>query len=885
MKLEKDLMKKPFWALSVEDCMMILKSSLLGLTNEDVDERVDIFGKNKIITKKRFIKTKIFLRQFSSPLIYILGIAGLVTLFLGDFNDAAFIFIAVAINTSLGFYQEYKAEKSLEGLSNYLEEKATVVRNGRVKEVNIEELVPGDIINFLSGDSVPADCRIVHSINLLVDESILTGESLPVEKSARAVGVSASLGDRKSMLFSGTAIAEGVATAMVVSIAKETELGGIASLITEIENGTTPLQKNINSLANKLGIVVIFLSLCVFLLGVYYEHTLLEMFTLAVAIAVAAVPEDLAIAMTVILSAGVSRLAKRNGVVRKLLSAETLGDTSVILTDKTGTLTESKLNLAGVEAPNIEDDLNLVMRQNAILKYAILATDARVENPEANIDDWKIVGKPLDSALIRGAAKSFQIDEETVRKGIVTVDRIPFNSENKFSAVKVKEGEKTKTIMIGAPEVILNLCKTFYWNGQRKISKDEKSDLLRGINKDASQGYRIISVAASDRDMRLDEIKDVDGFSYLGNILLKDRVRKDAGFVIKEIEKEGIKTVIVTGDHTGTAIAIAKELGMSIDQNSVIEQRELDLIDDDELEGRLRTIKIFSRVNPVSKVRIAKIFQKLGNVVAMTGDGVNDAPALKQADVGISIGSGSGVAREASDLVLLDDSFRTIVFAIDEGRRILQNIRKVVVFTLLDLFDELILVGGAILLNLPMPISAIQILWVNFITDSLPTISIAYEDEILDSEVIRKKISRKSIFDKEVKFLIWVIGLMTSLFLFALHVFLLEYGFAESIVKTFIFASFGIYTLLLIFSVKSLDKNIWEYNPFTNRFMNFSSVVGLLLMLLAVYAPTLQKLLNTVSLPTPWLIAAFGVSFLCQALVEVGKYIFINRIYKPKNTR
>ncbi|HBM45812.1 MAG: ATPase, P-type (Transporting), HAD superfamily, subfamily IC [Parcubacteria group bacterium GW2011_GWF2_38_76] len=878
-KIDKDTIKNPFWAMSAEDSVAILRSSYLGVSNQEVSERKKIFGKNKIISQKQFVVLKLFLRQFESPLIYILVLAGIVTLLLGDFSDAIFIFTAVFINVSLGFYQENKAEKALESLANYLEIKTRVIREGKIKEINIEELVPGDIINFSSGDSIPADCRIIQSNNLLIDEAILTGESLPVEKGVRTVGLRVGLGDKKSMVFSGTSVVEGLGSAVVVSTGKDTELGLIASLMASIKDEVTPLQKNINSFANKLTIMVLLLSFMVFVLGLFYEYSILEMFTMSVAIAVAAVPEGLAISLTVILAVGVERLAKKKGVVRRLSSSETLGDTSVILTDKTGTLTMAKMNLVRVEVPYLENQNNLLDYQKEILKFAILCTDARVENPEAPISEWRVIGKSLDSALIIGAAKNFELKEFDIRKRASVIDRLPFNSSNKFSAVKIREGEIESTLMIGAPEVVLKMCHNFYWNGKNAISDKERSDLLKEVHKNAGDGYRIISVAFSEKNKntQLKDIKKIDGFYYLGNLLLKDPIRKEVGQAIKEIQKEGIRTIIVTGDHTGTAKSVAREIGMDIDENSVIEQHELDLLSDEELQAKLSSVRIFSRINPESKVRIARLFQNNGHVVAMTGDGVNDAPALKQADVGIAIGSGSGVARESSDLVLLDDSFHTIVSAIDEGRRILQNIRKVLVFCLTSLFDELILVGGSIILNIPIPLNALQILWVNFIADSFPAVSLSYEDEKNKEEIIRRKISRESVFDKEVKFLVWVIGILTSILLFSLHVIMLKLGIEEGLVRTFIFASFGIYTLMLIFSIRSLDKNIWEYNPFSNWLTNLSSAVGLLLMFVAIYFPPAQALLDTVSLPEPWILSVFGVGFSCIVMVEVGKFIFIRK--------
>jgi len=874
-QINKNSIKEPFWTISVEDSIAILKSSTFGLSDTDILERRNIFGENKIISEKHFISLKIFLRQFKSPLIYILTIAGLVTLLLKDYNDAIFIFIAVAINTLLGFYQENKAESALSGLTNYLQKRTKVLRNGRVKEIFIEELVPGDIINFSSGDKIPADGRIIHSNNLIIDESVLTGESLPAEKNTRETKLKSSLGDRKSMVFSGTLVADGLGSAIITSTGANTEFGIISSFLTNIKDEATPLQKSINVFSHKLTWAVLVISVLIFILGLYYNYSVFEMFMMSVAVAVAAIPEGLTIAITVILAVGVERLAKRKGVVRKLLSAETLGDTSIILTDKTGTLTEGKMNLARIDIPFMDNLLPEVDYRNTILKFAILCTDAQVENPDSPIDDWKIIGKPMDTSLVKEAAKNFGLKEFELRKEIPIIEKLPFNSRNKFSAVRVAEDGGEKILLIGAPEIVLGMCSSFYWNGKKVMTDDEKKIILQDIHKNASAGYRIVAVTSTCKKINFANIDTISDLEYLGNILLKDPVRKDVGGVIKEIDDDGIKTVIITGDHTGTAISVAQELGMKINSDSVLEQHELDLMDDEELKARLRNIKIFSRIDPQSKVRITKMFQSLGYVVAMTGDGVNDAPALKQADVGIAIGSGSEVAREASDLVLLDDSFNIIVSAIDEGRKILQNIKKVLVFCLLDLFDEIILIGGAIILGIPMPLTAAQILWVNFITDSLPAISLSYEDEKVDGKNLRGKVSRSSIFDNDMKVLILGVGVLTSVFLFVLYYVLLKLGIDENLIRTFIFASFGIYTLMLIFSIRSLDKNIWEYNPFSNKFTNISSFLGIVLMIMAIYIPVLQRLLSTVSLSLFWLVAVILVGFICLAMMETVKFFII----------
>jgi Ca2+-transporting ATPase len=529
--------------------------------------------------------------------------------------------------------------------------------------------------------------------------------------------------------------------------------------------------------------------------------------------------------------------------------------------------------LSRIDSPFLDIKEDLLKCQETILGFAILCTDARVENPESPIADWHMIGKSLDVALVKEAAIKFGLKEFEIKKKVSIIDRLPFSSENKFSGVRIKQKNEESSLFIGAPEVILKMCHNFYWNDKKIISIAERKNILKSVQQDALSGFRIVSVAFSANATDLNNPKKNDKLLYLGNILLKDPVRKEVGWVISEIEKDGIKTIIMTGDHTGTAISVARELGMVIEKDSVLEQRELDLINDDELRSRLLKTKIFSRVTPQSKVRITKMFQSLGYVVAMTGDGVNDAPALKQADVGIAVGSGSEVARESADLILLDDSFNTIVSAIDEGRKILQNIRKVLVFCLIGLFDEVLLIGGAILLNISIPLTAAQILWVNFITDSLPAMSLSYEDEKQKGQAIRGKIHRESIFDNKVKFLVWVVGVITSLLLFFIYYFLLQFKVNIELARTFTFASFGIYTLFVVFSVRSLDKNIWEYNPFSNKFVNAGFIIGMFFMLVAVYNPIAQKLLGTTSLSLGWMSMVFGISFLCLFIMETGKYI------------
>ncbi|MBI5147835.1 MAG: HAD-IC family P-type ATPase [Parcubacteria group bacterium] len=878
MSVSRDVINQSFWALPTEDVLILLETRSSGLLDGEPADRRAIFGPNVIEKKKRLIGLKIFFRQFKSPLIFILVIAGFMTAFLNRPKDAVFIFIAVVINSALGFYQESKAEKALESLRAYVKEKARVTRGGLEKEIDAKELVPGDIVNLAAGDRVPADGRLIFSDNLFSDESILTGEALPVEKHSEPVTFQAALADRRSMVFSGTLITEGRGTAVISATGGLSQIGAIASLVGEIKEEATPLQRAIGSFAARMTIGLIILSFLVFLGGVAAGYSAFDMFLMGVAIAVAAVPEGLPIALTVILAVGVERLAAKKGIVRKLLSAETLGNVSVILTDKTGTLTQAKMELINVAIPFLEQNGKRHRElQEFILKAAILDGNAAVENPAVAPAEWQIVGRALEKALIKGAALKFKIFQSLLLKEAVVGDRLAFSSETKYSAAVAKIGKRNFVLMMGAPEIVLGASYFLYWNGEW-FSKDRKKAALQEIDEAAYRGERILAVAvreiASGDDVVLKNLGKTGGMSFLGTVSFKDPVRIGLDKALREIENAGVKTVIVTGDHRGTAEAVAKELGMAVGEGSVIDQRDLDLMSDEALKARLPAIRIFSRVTPLAKVRIAAAYQNAGETVAMTGDGVNDAPALKQADIGVGLGSGTDAAKGAADIVLLDDNFETIVAAIGEGRQIFQNIRKVIVFLLTDLLDELIIIGGSLIAGVALPLSALQILWVNFFTDSFPAVALAFEK---DGSLSQKRARRSSLFDSQMKFLIWVMGILTSVFLLVLYLWLLRAGFHEALVRSFLFASFGTYTLFLIFSVRRLDTSIFNYNPFSNKYANAGALFGMILMAIAVYLPFFQNLFGTVSLPLVWLLGVFAVGFASIAAVEFGKWLFIRK--------
>lgn len=845
------------------EVLEILETSFVGLDDAAVVERQKIFGKNSLPKRIKSAAIKIFLQQFESPLIFLLLIAAAITVFLRDYKDAVFISLAVAINVVLGFYQENKAEAIIAHIKSYVRERVRVFRNNQEIEVEADELVPGDMIHVVQGDRVPADCRLIYINDLMVDESILTGESLAVMKTTEPSSFKAVLGDQHSMIFKGTAVVQGFANAVVCRTGFATELGKIAALVAAAEKEKTPLQDAINRFSLKASLILVSLTVAIFFGGLAVGKSMLEMFLISVAVAVAAVPEGLPVALTVILAIGVQRLANRKGVVRKMLAAETLGSTSIILTDKTGTLTAAKMDLSFVRCFAVNCD------QDNLLRLAILNSDVVIENPREKPEYWRIIGRPLEVAMVRAAGERGLLLPK-IRKETKIADVLPFNSINKFSAAVIEEGSRHLLTVFGASEILLKISA---------LPNEEKKRINHEINRLAESGERVLAVAVKSFDpsfeIFLRDRKTYNDLEFLGIVAFRDPVRPHVRDAVERVKQAGVKVVIVTGDHKGTAKSVAREIGLTVRPDEVINGPELDELTEEELKTKLPILKIVSRVSPEGKVRIARGFKELGETVAMTGDGLNDAPSLKEADIGIAMGSGADVAKDVSDLVLLDNDFSTIVAAIEEGRRILENIRKVIVYLVSSIFDELILIGAALAFGLALPLNALQILFINFVTDSLPAIGLAFEDHI-DHLMGQKRRTHLNLFDREMKFLTLAIGIPTSILLFVLYGLMLKAGLDPELVRTFIFASFGSYSLFLIFAVRSLRKSVFLYNPFSNPYLLLGVFLGFVLIGASVYWPPLQQFLGNVSLPLVWLLGVAGVGIINILAIEVGKF-FIRR--------
>ncbi|OGZ97735.1 MAG: hypothetical protein A3B34_00550 [Candidatus Sungbacteria bacterium RIFCSPLOWO2_01_FULL_54_21] len=847
--------KEPFWAMSSDEALRLLAATPEGLTRDEVRKRRSMFGANAIPEKDGVRAPALLLRQISSPLILVLIAAGCATTVLGEWVETGVIFAAVIVNTALGFYQEYKAESALARLHAYIHIRARVRRYHGEEEVLAEDVVPGDIIRVRQGDQVPADARVIFAQSLEADEAVLTGESLPAEKHSEALSVETGVAERTSMLYRGTLITEGVGDAVVTATGADTEFGRITGLIGSAERAPTPLERAIARFASRTGLALVGLVTMLFVLGVWFGYGILETFLIAIAVAVSAVPEGLPIALTVILAVGVERLAKRKAVVRRLLAAETLGSTTLILTDKTGTLTSARMELAAV-APFAGAE-----GERELLEAAIANTDVIIENPNDATAQWKMFGRPIEVALVRGAA----IRGVSVADRPLPVDQMPFNSVRKFSVTIHPHGNGFRTVVFGAPDVLAAFTD---------MNEADHAAVKKEWEIRAAGGERVLGAACKDTARHhVIHAKDaLTGFRFLGLLSFRDPLRPGVAEAIRRIGEAGVRTIMVTGDHRGTAESVAHALGLAQEGSSVLTGDDMRYLKPEEWHARSHEASVYARVTPEQKSEIVAWYQSQGEVVALTGDGVNDAPALARADIGIALGSGSEVAKSAADLVLLDDSFETIVAAIEEGRKILDNIRKVIVYLLSDTLDELLLIGGALIMGLPLPLSALQILFVNFFSDSFPALALAFEQGV-DGLGKRPRTLDRNLFDRTMRVMIVVIGFSTSALLFLFYYTLLRWGFDPALVRTFIFASFATYTLFLSFSVRSLERSIFTYDPFSNRFLVVGAGIGIVLTAWAVYVPFAQHIFGTVPLPLPWVFGVVGVGLLNILAVEAGKWL------------
>lgn len=876
-----------FYILSTSETSQRLDTPATGLTAPEAKRRLSYYGPNRLPEAKRAQWWQILLEQFKSPLVYVLLTAAIVSLVLNERVDGVVIMVAVAVQVVVGFIQEYKAQASLSALQKVISLSARVQRDNKEQVINAVDLVPGDLILLQAGDKIPADIRLVHTADFNVTEAALTGESEAIEKNAAAqLANDVPLADRINCVFAGTVATKGSASGIVTHTGAYTEVGHIAQLIKDTSDEATPLQEQLTKFAKKISILVIGIALLIFLVGYFLSNAIVQSFTVAVAVAVSAIPEGLAIAVTIILAAGMQRILKRKALVRKLVAAETLGSTDVICTDKTGTLTQGKMLVTDIvtwdnnfdvhhRQPGTEAAQELVFA----LQIGMLCNDAKVNNPDDMIDAWVISGNLTERALLL-AASQVGLHYATLLKTAPRIDQIPFDSSIKYMATLHREVHGHILYIKGAPEVILKHATYVLADGKEiKFTEDKQKQFEHKFIALSKRGLRIIAVAYKHAGTsRTISDAGLDELVFVGYIGIKDPLRPEAKQTVAECKTAGIQTVMITGDHKLTAQAIADELGITIlSPASIVEGHELDIMSQHELNRRVLEISVYARVTPQHKLRIVQAWQSHGKVVAMTGDGINDAPAIKAADIGIALGSGTDVAKDTADMVILDDNFDTIVAAVEEGRGIFDNIRKTVLYLISDSFSEVIIIIGSLVIGLPVPLLASQILWVNLVNDSFPSLAMTQEVKEKENMMEPPRGRKVSIFNQEIKWLIFIISVMSGILSLAAYYYIYTTTGNLDLARTLTFFTIGIDSLFIMFSIRSLRRMIYYNNIMSNPWLLGAFAFGIIFMLLPVYIPQFQYYLHTHSLGWFEISIALIISLLQVVVIEVVKYIFLRR--------
>lgn len=893
-------MQRKWHAIPLAEVFSRAKSSEKGLSVLEFNQRFKEFGHNVLPQEKPYSKIRLFLSQFNSPLMYILLTTVAISFLLKHYSDSIFIMVVLLINTTVGFYQENKANKSLLALKKMVKIRARVMRDGHEREMDSEELVMGDVIFLKSGDKVPADGRIISSKGLKIDEASLTGEWMAVGKKASdALAESAGLSERTNMVFMGTVVEEGQATIVVVATGASTQIGEVVSLLKETRSRKTPLQRKIASLSKWIGAFILLLIAIILIEGYFTEKKFADVFIASLALAASAIPEGLLPVITVILVLGMRRIFNQGGLVRKLAATETLGSVTVICTDKTGTLTEAKMQVSHILTSTRElmgedisgiaagENINGVESHIAALKIATLANEAFVENPEAELQEWIVRGKPTERALLLAGMQA-GLNKKELEKQYPVQDRISFESSLKFAATLNRKNKKQNALyVIGAPEEIIGRSINLDIDGKKeRLSAAKIEKLMKKMESLTQRGLRVLACAY--REYKADTeyknlIELVKGLSLVGFIAIKDPLRQDAEESISITKKAGIRTVIVTGDHKLTAKAVAEEIGIEAEERCILEGKELEKISDEALKEKAKYVSIYARVSPRHKLRIVDALQANGEIVAMLGDGVNDGPALKSADIGVAVGSGTDVAKEVADLVLLDDNFKTILKAIEQGRVIFQNIRKLLMYMVADDSSELFLFLVSIAMGLPLPLFPAQILWINLVEDTFPAMALTTEQETKGVMEEKPRSPKEPILNNSLKKWMAAIFFITGIAAFLTFFAIWQATADLHRTRTIVFALMCLDSLFFAFNVRSFKRTIFRRDIFSNRYLVGGVAISSLLLIAAVYLPPLQMILATKPLSLiDWAII-FAIAFVEILLIAVSKKIIFGE--KPSAIR
>lgn len=886
----------------IKDTTEKLNSNLeKGLTEEQVGKAREKFGFNELETKKKKTLLVKFLEQFKDFMIIVLIIAAIISGVVGvaegeGITDTIIILVVVVVNAIIGVAQENKAEKSLEALQKLSAHASKVIRDGQMIVVPSRDLVPGDIVVLDTGDYVPADLRIIEAVNLKSQESALTGESLPVEKTSDVINEKeVGVGDRINMLFSSSLITYGRGKGIVVETAMNTEVGKIAKIINSTEEGTTPLQEKLNKLGKTLGIAALIICVIIFVVGILYGKEPIHMFMTAVSLAVAAIPEGLAAVSTIVLAIGVQRMVKRNAIVKKLPAVETLGSASVICSDKTGTLTQNKMTVQKIFTNDymieVNKDIKINNELEKLIYIAMLCNDTKVGK------DNELAGDPTETALIDMGMK-MDVD---IHKILSTprLAELPFDSDRKLMTTVHEVDGKYVVYTKGAIDELLKRCDNYILDGEIKTDLAEYKKTIDETNEGlAKNALRVLGFAYKEVDKvpTNEEMKDIEShLTYVGMVGMIDPPREEAKQAVEKCKTAGIKTVMITGDHKITATAIAKQLGILEDESEAITGSELEKMSDEDLIKNIRKYSVYARVAPEHKVRIVRAWQANGEIVAMTGDGVNDAPALKNADIGCAMGIvGTDVSKEAADVILTDDNFATVVAAVEEGRRIYGNILKAIQFLLSSNVGEIIVLFTAILMT-PLlaswfgitdisglePLLPIQILWINLVTDSLPALALAVDPA--EEGIMNKKPKKtKGIFTKGMTWRVVYQGIMVGLLTLAAFIIGLATPGVEDqhmkiqIGQTMAFFVLALSELVHVFNVRDNKNSLFKTKVFNNSKLILAVLGSAALMLIIMFIPALRDIFNIVILPTQNIVEVVLLVFAPIAIVEIFKLFKIN---------
>lgn len=865
-----------WYTLSTKEVEKQMQTNIeFGLNEKQVKDKQNRFGLNKLEEKKKESIVIKFIKQFNDFMIIILIIASIISAVVArlegsnDYFDSIIIIAIVVFNAIMGLVQEAKAEKSLEALKKMTAPTCRIKRNGKISTIKSEQIVPGDIVLLEAGNYVPADCRLISSSNLKIEESSLTGETVPVLKDANCMlKEKTALGDMVNMAFSTTIVVNGHGEAIVTDIGMNTKVGKIAKMIITNEAPETPIQKKLGEVGKSLGIACLGICLLIFAIGLLKKIEPIEMFMTSVGLAVAAIPEGLPAIVTIMLSIGVTKMAKKNSIIRKLPAVETLGSSSVICSDKTGTLTQNKMQVTKIA--NINGETNDKEYIKWLMGMATMCTDVEISKENGKME---LTGEPTEKAIVSKALDEGQNKNELYNV-MKRVKDIPFDSSRKMMTTIHKMPNGYRVITKGAPDVLLKRCNKVYDNGNVTTLDYSKTKLIENQNnKMADEALRVLAIAYLDipnLPSRIDTETVEKNLIFIGLIGMIDPPREGVKEAVATCKKAGIKTVMITGDHIITAKAIAKDLGILRGSDLAITGEELDKIPQSILQKNIMNYSVFARVTPEHKVRIVKAYQSTDAVVAMTGDGVNDAPALKNADIGIAMGkNGTDVAKNAADMVLTDDNFVTIVEAVKQGRNIFDNIKKAVHFLIATNIGEIVTIFLGLVLGLKSPLLAIQLLWINLVTDSLPAIALGLEKPEADIMDKKPRDSKKGIFADG----LWqrIITEGTMLGILTLVAFSVgNYLYDIEVGRTMAFVSLGLLELVHSFNIKS-EESIFKVGLFENKYLMGAFILGVILQIVVVVIPSVAEVFKLVPLTQVQWMYTFGISILPLVIMEIQK--------------